>query len=621
MPAHLRLRVGITIVMWIANLGLLTRIGAAQELRVSVREQTGEPLQVEAFVKVTAQSSGQSMVGTTGNSQTAASTARFALGPGEFEIEVEAAGYNKGMEHASITINGLPQTVYVFLSRVGDPTTAKAAKGVVITPDVQRELDQSLLALRQGKYAEARKHLEKAHKMAPSNPDILYLMGMVEYTAKDMDAAKKRFEEVVAAYPSHERSLVMLGQIELETNENKEASTTLQNAVEENSNNWRAHYLLALAYVRTGELVKAEQEAGRAGELNREKAAAMKLLRAKILMVEGKDAEAEAALQAFIKEYPKDEAIPEARKHVQKLEEAKKSAAAATMSAAAAEMSKPSAAESAAAEAARFEKPWAPPDIDAGIPPTASGVSCSMDDVLQKTQQRTLKQLSDLEKFSATEKIEHQVLDPTGVWTAPVTQDFNYLIFVHHTPALAYYFDEDRNGGESLYSFPTALATRGLVSLGFMVVHPVFSKDFQFTCEGLGTWKGEPAWQIHFVQRAEKPGRIRTWWYKNKVYAVPLKGRMWVGANNYNLLHLETSLREPVGGLRLQREQLIVDYERVKFKAAKTELWLPVRAEMYFELMGRRYHHKHTLTNYLLFDVDTRNKMKTPVLTPDPENK
>jgi hypothetical protein len=95
--------------------------------------------------------------------------------------------------------------------------------------------------------------------------------------------------------------------------------------------------------------------------------------------------------------------------------------------------------------------------------------------------------LGDLEKFSATEKVEHQVLDVSGIWTNPVSQNFDYLIFVHHTPSLPYYFDEDRNGRESLYSFPSTLATRGLVSLGFMVVNPVFSKDFQFTCEGLGT--------------------------------------------------------------------------------------------------------------------------------------
>ena len=617
MSSNVNLRVCYTLALFLASIFRPT-IGLAQELQVSVRERSGEPLPIEAFVRVTSQAGGQSMVATTGNARTAASTASFQLGPGEFDIEVESAGYDKGTEHATITTNGLRQTVYVYLTPLGSSTTATPASGVAVTPKVQQELDKSLAALRQSKYDEARKHLAKAQKMAPSSPDILYLMGMVEYTAKDMPAARKQFELVLATYPTHERSLLMLGQMQLEANENTDASVTLQRALDADASSWRAHYLLALAFVRTGELSKAEIEATRAGELNRQKTAAMKLLRAKILTVEGKNSEAELAFRSFIQDYPKDEAVPEARKYLEKLEEAKKSAAAAAIPSPAS--LKPSEAEPPAAVAATVERRWVPPDLDVGIPPTARGVSCSLEDVLHKTQQRILKQLADLEKFSATERVEHQVLDASGVWTNPVSQDFDYLIFVHHTPKLPYYFDEDRNGGESLYSFPSTLATRGLVSLGFMVIHPVFSKDFQFTCEGLGNRNGKPAWQLYFVQRADVPSRIRSWNYKKINYPIPLKGRIWIGANNFNIMHLETTLREPVPGLRLNREQLMVDYGPVHFQSAATELWLPSQGEMYFDLMGHRYHHKHTLTNYLLFDVDTKNKIKAPPAPPDQDH-
>ena len=620
MSSNLNLRVFYTLALFLASFGFLPTISVAQELQISVRERSGEPLSVEAFVRVTSQAGGQSMVATTGNARTAASTASFQLGPGEWDIEVEAAGYDKGTEHATITTNGLRQTVYVFLSPVGSSNSGSPASGVAITPKVQQELDKSLAALRQGKYDEARKHLAKAQKMAPSNPDILYLMGMAEYTAKDMPAAKKQFESVLASYPTHERSLLMLGQMDLEANDNQQASLTLQKAVGADAHNWRAHYLLALAFVRTGELSKAENEATRAGELNRQKTAAMKLLRAKILAVEGKNGEAEQALQSFIQDYPKDDAVPEARKYLEKIEEAKKSAAAAAAAIPSPDSLKPSEAEAPVPPPATVERRWAPPDVDAAIPATAPGISCSLEDVLHRTQQRILKQLADLEKFSATERVEHQVLDPTGGWTTPVSQNFDYLIFVHHTPTLPYYFDEDRNGGESLYAFPSTLATRGLVSLGFMVIHPVFSKDFQFTCEGLGSRNGKPAWQLYFVQRSNVPSRVRSWNYKKVNYPIPLKGRMWIGANNFNIMHLETALREPIPGLRLNREQLAVDYGPVRFQSAATELWLPTQGEMYFDLMGHRYHHKHTLTNYLLFDVDTKNKIKAPPAPAEPDH-
>ena len=614
-----RLRIDLTLALLLVSLGFTPTISLAQDLLVSVREHSGGPLSAEAFVRVISQAGGYSVDATTANARTSAGTASFQLGPGEFDIEVEAVGYDKGSEHATISTNGRTQTIYVFLTPVDTSTAIRAASGVVLTPSVQRELDKSLEALRQGKYGEARKHLEKAQKMAPSSPDISFLKGMLEYTAKDMTAARKQFESVLATHPTHERTLLMLGQMQLEAKENKDASSTLQKAVEADSSNWRAHYLLAVAFIRTGELSKAEVEAARAGDLNQEKAAAMKILRAKILMVQGKDSEAEDLLQSFIKDYPKDAGIPEARKYIEKIEEAKKATASAAISPP--DALKPSeATESLVAVAAAFEKPWAPADVDGGTPPTAPGVPCSLEDVLHKTQQRILRQLGDLEKFSATEKIAHQVLDSSGVWTTPVSRDFNYLIFVHHNKTLPYYFVEDRKGTESSNSFPTGIATRGLVSLGFMVVNPVFSKDFQFTCEGLGNRNGKPAWQLYFVQRADVRSRVRSWNYKKIDYPIPLKGRIWIGANSFNIMHLETTLREPVPGLRLNREQLMVDYGPVHFQSAATELWLPWQGEMYFDLMGRRYHHKHTLTNYLLFDVDTKNKIKAPPPPPDQDH-
>jgi len=616
MSSNPKLRIYFALTVFLVSLGFLTTTSSAQDLLVCVREQSGEPLSAEAIVRVTRPGHGETIDVTTGSAQTSAGTANFQLEPGQYDIEVEAVGYENGIEHAMIRVKGVRVLVYVFMKPVGSSALATPAGGVALAPGVQRELDKSLVALRQNKYGEARKHLEKAHKMAPSSPDILFLMGMLEYTAKDMPAAKKQFESVLSTYPRHERSLLMLGQMQLEANEYKKASTTLQNAVEADSGNWRAHYLLALALVRTEELSRAGVEAERAGNLNQEKAAAMKLLRAKIFMVQGRNSEAEHAFQSFIEDYPRNDGIPEAKKYLEKIEEAKKSTAATALLPL--DSMKPPEAESVAAVAARLATSWAPPDVDAKTPPLAPGVSCSLEDVLRETQQQVLKHLEDLEKFSATERIEHQFLDANGAWTNPVSRDFNYLIFVQHTKTLPYYFAEDRNAGGSQNSFPTEIETHGLVFLGFLVINPVFSKDFEFTCEGLGTWNGKPAWQLHFVQRPGVPSRIHSWTYKQRDYPIPIKGRMWVGANNYTVLHLETSLRESVPGLGLDREQLIVDYGPVHFQSGTTELWLPSRGEMYFDLRGRRYHHKHSLTNYLLFDVETKNKVKAPPVPPEP---
>ena len=87
---------------------------------------------------------------------------------------------------------------------------------------------------------------------------------------------------------------------------------------------------------------------------------------------------------------------------------------------------------------------------------------------------------------------------------------------------------------------------------------------------------------------------------------------MWVAANSYDLLHIETDLREPIPQLELDRDHLIIDYGPVKFDHGKTSLWLPWYAELYMQVHGKRYHHRHTLTNYALFSVDTNHQIDAP---------
>jgi hypothetical protein len=95
------------------------------------------------------------------------------------------------------------------------------------------------------------------------------------------------------------------------------------------------------------------------------------------------------------------------------------------------------------------------------------------------------------------------------------------------------------------------------------------------------------------------------------------------------VLRLETDLREPVDHLEFSRDHLIVNYGPVVFGDGQSKLWLPWTAEMYLELRGERYHHKHSLTNYAMFNVNTSWKANKPKNmlnetieeTPKPDNK
>jgi hypothetical protein len=124
---------------------------------------------------------------------------------------------------------------------------------------------------------------------------------------------------------------------------------------------------------------------------------------------------------------------------------------------------------------------------------------------------------------------------------------------------------------------------------------------------------------MYFEQRPNVKSFLRLWQTKTQTIEVPLKGRVWVAASSYNVLHVESDLREPIKELELMRDHLAIDYGPVNFRNGNTELWLPWYADMYLELHGKRYHHSHTLSNFSLFAVDTNDKINLPKDAPPPE--
>ena len=69
-------------------------------------------------------------------------------------------------------------------------------------------------------------------------------------------------------------------------------------------------------------------------------------------------------------------------------------------------------------------------------------------------------------------------------------------------------------------------------------------------------------------------------------YRLPLDSQPWVAAGDYPFIHPPDSSRS--------------------FPA------LPWHADMYMQLHNKRYHHRHTLTNYALFSVDTDHQISAP---------
>lgn len=257
------------------------------------------------------------------------------------------------------------------------------------------------------------------------------------------------------------------------------------------------------------------------------------------------------------------------------------------------------------------KSPWLPSALDAGIPDVDPNVACPAEQVLNGVGQRMAQFTNNLEKFTATERVEHFTIDSIGARRSSVVRNFAYVVTISQNPEQLIVLDEYRDGGDDPAQFPAGIATKGLPALA-LIFHPLLSGDFKFQCEGLGQWRGGPAWQIHFAQRSDKPSRIRVYRIVGRSYRIPIMGRVWVDPGSLQVLHLDSELVNPIGEIALKIERASIDYGLVQFHSQKQGVWLPQTADLWVERGGRRYYRRHTFTSFKLFSVDTSQTIQTP---------
>ena len=582
-------------------------------LTVGVRDSSGMPLDVPALVKLRGAMENGSRVAST---QEAASAVFEGVTDGEYDVEAQCVGYQTAVERVSVATVSPSMQVYVYLMRESEQNSQIAKpQGIAMSPKLQGEIEKGLDALHKRQFEAARNHLAKGAQMAPGNPDVVYLLGVSELGLNHLFLARQNFEHALSLDPGHERALLALGEMELRAGEFSAAIVTLEKAFVKNGAGWRTHLLLASAYSRAGRLPDAETHAQRAVDLAHEKGAGARLLLGEIQQMEGKLPEAQHTWQELTDKFPDESYAAEARKKLASLSTTPRAA----VSLEPAQLANLPVPVSPSIELMpASERPWAPPDIDSREYPLAQNAYCSAEEILPLAEHRLKSQLQNFEKFTATEHIDHQEIDRLGRPGPVKSRDFSYIVFVNRYAGDSFFLDEDRysNGRDS--SFPTSLATEGLNNLGVAILQPVTRKDFVYQCEGLAGIRGKATWQIRFQEKKDSRNGVRDWRRDGKLYHVPLKGRIWVSSASYDVLRIETDLLGPVQVLGLTRDHLLVDYGPVNFSTTNTTLWLPWSAEMHMELHGHRYHHKHYLTDYMLFEVDTNHKIGKPKNAPPP---
>lgn len=234
--------------------------GDRAEIDVTIHDSSGEILSVPANVKL--------YLNGTPCDQGLTSSGRisFILSDlGKFTVVVEAAGYKPGQDDVKVQE---PDTVQLEISLQRE-TSSSSAPGAgdnwILAPKAKAALDRGMQALRDDKLVEAEKALDESMKLAPNNPHVLYVQGLLDLKKYEWTKAQSVLEKATQMEPNSPRALAALGMALCNQKKYAEAIPPLEKSLGlDPSTGWETHWSLAESYYRSArfdEALKVSQQA------------------------------------------------------------------------------------------------------------------------------------------------------------------------------------------------------------------------------------------------------------------------------------------------------------------------------------------------------------------------
>ena len=250
------------------------------------------------------------------------------------------------------------------------------------------------------------------------------------------------------------------------------------------------------------------------------------------------------------------------------------------------------------------------PSGDEAVLPIRINIRCPLPQILEEARKGAQEFVENLQRFSASERIEHIEVGKNGKTRSTNSQVVDYVAEVEVDPSGSLSIDEYRSGPSEIQEPP--LSDTGTAGFA-MIFHARHIGNFDVRCEGLTDMRGSPAWLVHFEEHANPAQPFHAMRIKGIPYHLRLKGRAWIATDSYEVVHMETDLVAPIPQINLQMEHLDITYAPVAFEKKHLLLWLPESAALYIDYRGHRYARVHTFKKFQLFSVDAnQNKEVKP---------
>lgn len=272
-------------------------LGNGSVITVVVHDASGEPFSSSAVVKL--------FRGLTpsGQHETSRGIAEFVVTRlGEFTVVVSASGYVEARKDVVVDASGRTQVDLYLRASAAGPTGTPGRP--LLAPKAKEALDKGLQALRENKLGEAEKYVGEAMRLAPGNPDVLYLEGVLNLKQQNWKQAQTVLEKAAQLDPNSPRTFSALGMALCNQGSYEAAIAPLTRALQlDPAGSWDTQWALAKSFYhlqRYDEALKLSQESlqksdGRAPEIA--------LLVAQSLTAIGRYEDAAQVLRQFLKDH------------------------------------------------------------------------------------------------------------------------------------------------------------------------------------------------------------------------------------------------------------------------------------------------------------------------------
>jgi Tfp pilus assembly protein PilF len=240
--------------------GATRHLGFQVEIDVSIRDSSGAFLSVPAIVKLYWNGT-PCDEGSTSDGRISFTKSNL----GKFTVVVEAAGYEPGQSDLEISEPDRFDVEINLQRETSSSLTPGAAGNPILAPKAEEAMSKGMQALRDDKLDEAEKALDQAMKLAPNNPNVLYMQGLLDLKKHEWTKAQSVLEKAAQMDPNSARALAALGMALCNQKKYAEAIPPLEKSMQlDAASGWETHWSLAQSYyhsARYEEALKASQQA------------------------------------------------------------------------------------------------------------------------------------------------------------------------------------------------------------------------------------------------------------------------------------------------------------------------------------------------------------------------